>query len=91
MSDSSLAPYWEKYAIWLSGVVIAICAWMWVEYYGRLNELEAKVVALQQDKVSRQELKDLDERMDKRMENMKKDIIDRLDWYFAGRKSKDTN
>ena len=48
-----------------------------------------KVQQLQIDKVSRQELNALEDRLYKRMDGMKTDIIDRLDWYFAGRKSKE--
>ena len=84
-----LAPYWERYAIWVSGITLAIVTWTGLQIHEKVEVLEDKVVALQQDKVSRQELKDLDDRMDKRMENMKNDIIARLDWYFAGRKSKE--
>lgn len=73
----------------MSGITLAIVTWTGLQIHEKVEVLEDKVVALQQDKVSRQELKDLDDRMDKRMENMKNDIIARLDWYFAGRKSKE--
>lgn len=88
-ADKPLHVYWEKFALWISGILIAICAWMWVEQHGRIADLEAKVQQLQVDKVSRQELNALEDRLYKRMDGMKTDIIDRLDWYFAGRKSKE--
>ena len=88
-TDKPLHVYWEKFALWISGILIAICAWMWVEQHGRIADLEAKVQQLQVDKVSRQELNALEDRLYKRMDGMKTDIIDRLDWYFAGRKSKE--
>lgn len=87
--NKPLHVYWEKFALWISGILIAICAWMWVEQHGRIADLEAKVQQLQVDKVSRQELNALEDRLYKRMDGMKTDIIDRLDWYFAGRKSKE--
>lgn len=88
-SGKPLHAYWERFALWISGVLIAVCAWMWVEQHGRITQLESKVQQLQVDKVSRQELTALEDRIYKRMDGMKGDIIDRLDWYFAGRKSKD--
>lgn len=92
MSDDrgkQLHVYWERFALWISGILIAICAWMWVEQHGRIADLETRVQQLQVDKVSRQELNALEDRLYKRMDGMKTDIIDRLDWYFAGRKSKE--
>lgn len=88
-TDKPLHVYWEKFALWISGILIAICSWMWVEQHSRITELETKVQQLQVDKVSRQELNALEDRLYKRMDGMKTDIIDRLDWYFAGRKSKE--
>lgn len=89
VSSKPLHAYWERFALWISGILIAICAWMWVEQHARITQLEMKVQQLQVDKVSRQELTALEDRIYKRMDGMKTDIIDRLDWYFAGRKSKD--
>lgn len=86
---SVLAPYWEKFAVWVVGVLVALCAWVWLQQHDRITALESRVQALQVDKVSRQELNALEDRLYKRMDGMKSDIIDRLDWYFAGRKSKE--
>lgn len=88
-TDKPLHVYWERFTLWISGILIAVCAWMWVEQHGRIADLEAKVQQLQVDKVSRQELNALEDRLYKRMDGMKTDIIDRLDLYFAGRKSKE--
>lgn len=88
-TDKPLHVYWERFALWISGILIAVCAWMWVEQHGRIADLESKVQQLQIDKVSRQELTALEDRLYKRMDGVKSDIIDRLDWYFAGRKSKE--
>lgn len=90
--DTSATPlhvYWERFALWMSGILIIICAWMWVEQHGRISDLETRVQQLQVDKVSRQELNALEDRLYKRMDGVKTDIIDRLDWYFAGRKSRE--
>lgn len=87
--EKPLHVYWEKFAIWLTSIIVAIAGWAWLEHQNRLNELDSKIASMQADKVSRIELTALEDRMYKRMDTMKTDIIDRLDWYFAGRKSKD--
>jgi hypothetical protein len=86
--DFRIATYWERLAIWVVGILLAICAWLFIGQKAQIETLEVKVQTLQVDKVSRQELKDLEDRLYKRMDGMKGDIIDRIDWYFAGRKSR---
>ena len=78
-TDKPLHVYWERFALWISGILIAVCAWMWVEQHGRIADLESKV----------QQYDRAEDRLYKRMDGVKSDIIDRLDWYFAGRKSKE--
>ena len=82
--------YFEKWAGWLSGVLVAIVAWGAIEMHERVKIVEDKIQMLQAEKVSRTELSALEERMRKNMEGVKVDIIDRIDWYFAGRRSKST-
>lgn len=86
--DSKISMYWERLAIYIAGILFAICAWLFIDQKARVDSLEVKVQTLQIEKVNRQELKDLEDRFYKRMDIMRGDIIDRLDWYFAGRKSK---
>ena len=62
-TDKPLHVYWERFALWISGILIAVCAWMWVEQHGRIADLESKVQQLQIDKVSRQELTALEDRL----------------------------
>ena len=59
---------------------------MWVQNHGRINDLENKVQQLQVDKVSRQEFNALEDRIYKRMDAVKSDIIERIDWYLADKK-----
>lgn len=73
--DSKLALYWEKGGIWLACTLVAICAWLFVKQEAKVEQLEVKVQALQVDKVSRQELKDMEDRIYNRMDSMKGDII----------------
>ena len=84
--NTSLGSYWERFALYLAGVLLAVGAWMWVQNHGRINDLENKVQQLQVDKVSRQEFNALEDRIYKRMDVVKSDIIERIDWYLADRK-----
>lgn len=88
-SNVKLTLYWERLAIYIAGILFAICAWLFVDQKARVDTLEVKVQTLQVEKVNRQELKELEDRFYKRMDGMKADIIDRLDWYFTGRRSKE--
>ena len=81
-----LGLYWERFALYLAGVLLAVGAWMWVQNHGRINDLENKVQQLQVDKVSRQEFNALEDRIYKRMDVVKSDIIERIDWYLADKK-----
>ena len=84
--NTPLGLYWERLALYLSGVLLAVGAWMWVQNHGRINDLENKVQQLQVDKVSRQEFNALEDRIYKRMDVVKSDIIERIDWYLADKK-----
>ena len=72
---SKISEYWEKYGVWSSGVLLAMCAFMFTEQKTRIDQIEAKVQVLQEHKVSRQELKDMEDRLYNRMDGMKADII----------------
>lgn len=79
--------YWERFSIAVAGVLITMCGWMYVQHDERIDILEDRVQTLQVEKVNRQELKEMEDRMGKRIDGMKDDIVSRLDWYLAGRKS----
>lgn len=84
--NTPLGLYWERFALYLASVLLAVGAWMWVQNHGRMNDLENKVQQLQVDKVSRQEFNALEDRIYKRMDTVKTDIIERIDWYLADKK-----
>ena len=84
--NTPLGLYWERFALYLVGVLLAVGAWMWVQNHARINDLENKVQQLQVDKVSRQEFNALEDRIYKRMDVVKLDIIERIDWYLADKK-----
>ena len=80
--------YWERFAIYVSGILLVVGAWQWQDHHSRLQELEAKIHKIEVEKVSKQELIAFENRIDKRMEDVKNGIIARMDWYFIGRDSK---
>ena len=84
--NTPLGLYWERFALYLAGVLLAVGAWMWVQNHSRISDLENKVQQLQVDKVSRQEFNALEDRFYKRMDAVKSDIIERIDWYLADKK-----
>ena len=84
--NTPLELYWERFALYLAGVLLAVGAWMWVQNHARINDLENKVQQLQVDKVSRQEFNALEDRIYKRMDAVKSDIIERIDWYLSDKK-----
>ena len=84
--NTPLGSYWERFALYLAGILVAVGAWMWVQNHGRINDLENKVQQLHVDKVSRQEFNALEDRIYKRMDAVKTDIIERIDWYLSDKK-----
>ena len=84
--STPISVYWERFALYLAGVLLAVGAWMWVQNHSRISDLENKVQQLQVDKVSRQEFNALEDRIYKRMDVVKVDIIERIDWYLADKK-----
>ena len=73
--DTKLAIYWEKFGIWVAVTLVAMCGWLFIDQKMKVEQLEVKVQQLQVDKVSRQELKDMEDRIYNRMDGMKSDII----------------
>lgn len=73
--DSRLAIYWERFGLWVAAVLLGICAWLFVEQRTEVKQLGTEIQSLKVDKVSRQELKDMEDRIYSRMDGMKGDII----------------
>jgi hypothetical protein len=92
MVEKKLANYWERLAIYVMGFLISIACWLYIDMKERVEDMNVRINALQVDKVSRVELKEMEERLYKRVDSvkadigsMKEDIIGRLDWYIVGR------
>lgn len=73
--DSRLAIYWERFGLWVAAVLLGLCAWLFVEQRAEVKQLGSEIQSLKVDKVSRQELKDMEDRIYNRMDGMKGDII----------------
>lgn len=73
--DSRLAIYWEKFGLWVATILLGLCAWLFVEQRAEVKQLGTEIQSLKVDKVSRQELKDMEDRIYNRMDGMKGDII----------------
>ena len=73
--DTKLTLYWERFGIWVAVTLVVVCGWLFIDQKMKVEQLEVKVQQLQVDKVSRQELKDMEDRIYNRMDSMKGDII----------------
>ena len=58
--DSKLAMYWERFAIYIACSLVALCAWLYVKQEEKIAQLDVKVQQLQIDKVSKQELREME-------------------------------
>lgn len=94
MADSAntrINGLFEKAAIALLGILLG---WMQIQYQDskeQVKELETKVQTLYIDKVSKSDLKDVEERINSKIDGMKTDLLARLDWYFRGRDNSKPN
>ena len=73
--DTKLTLYLERFGICVAVTLVAVCGWLFIDQKMKVEQLEVKVQQLQVDKVSRQELKDMEDRIYNRMDSMKGDII----------------
>lgn len=73
--DSTLAIYWERFGLWVATALLGMCAWLFVEQRAEVKQLGVEIQSLKVDKVSRQELKEMEDRIYNRMDGMKGDII----------------
>lgn len=87
MSDDSannrINNLWEKFAIGLLSVVMALGMLVIQDIRTQNKELESRVLFLYTDKVSNQQLKDTEQRLVTNIEGMRSDLLARLDLYFG--------
>lgn len=75
MEENKIGLYWERLAIYVCGLLVALCGYLYMDQKDRITNIESTVQTLQIEKVSRQELKDMETRLTGQMAGMKGDII----------------
>jgi len=92
-ANSRINNLWERLALGLLSLVMAIMFLAYQEQRGEFKELESKVASLQMDKVSKQDLREVEQRLlqgfdarfsqlQAQQESNKQDILQRIDLYF---------
>lgn len=95
-ANSRIAEYWERGALYLIGVVLMFGVYSFQEQTKRLENLEAKVIYLDKSKVDKADLKEVEDRINTKIDGMKTAINDRqdimqssilarMDFYFKSR------
>lgn len=82
-SNSRINGYWERAALFLMGIVLAMTVWAFQEQSKKVERLEATVLVLQTGKVDRADLRDVEDRINSKIDGMKSDILSRLEMYFG--------
>lgn len=82
-SNSRINGYWERAALFLMGVILAMTVWAFQEQSKKVERLEATVLVLQTSKVDRADLRDVEDRINSKIDGMKSDILSRLEMYFG--------
>lgn len=85
-SGSVLAPYWERFAIWACGAIIALLCIGYNDQKTTIERLDEKVQFLYLDKVAKSELKDTEARIMSRIEAGNADILARIDLLIKASK-----
>lgn len=74
-----LAPYWEKAAVWAGGCIIALLCIGYQDQKSTIDRMEERVQFLMLDKVSKNDLKEVEARIMGRIEAGNADILARID------------
>jgi hypothetical protein len=81
--DARLASYWERFGLWACGAIIALLVIGYQDQKSKVDKLEEKVQILYQEKVSKNELKDVEQRLMTRIEAGNADILARIDLIIS--------
>lgn len=82
---------WERWALYLMGALVALCVYMFQDLKTNQERLAVQVQAMQIDKVSRAEMKELEDRLNRQIIGIKADIIERMDWHFRAAQNERNN
>jgi predicted Holliday junction resolvase-like endonuclease len=91
--NSKLSGLWERFALGLLSLVVTILFMVYQGQRSELKEIESKVFALQMDKVSKQDMREVEQRLvqnfdakfteiRQQQDASKQDILARIDLYF---------
>lgn len=77
-ANNRITILWERAAVWLCGAAIALLVVVYQDMKTTVDKLEERVQFLYLDKVSKQELKELADRMDRKIDAGNADVISRI-------------
>ena len=83
VADRRINGYFERFAIWAGGLLIALLLLAYQDQRQQVARLEERVSFLYLDKVSKTDLKDTEARIMNRIEGMQSDILARMDLLFG--------
>lgn len=75
--------FWERLGGWAAISLLALSIFYVQKLEARIERSEHTIMALSMDKVSRQEMKELEDRLRSDVTSVKSEIIERLDWHFG--------
>ncbi len=81
---------WERWALYLMGALVALCVYLFQEQKSKVERLETQMQTVQIDKVSRTEMKELEDRLNRQFMGIKADIIERMDWHFRAQSDRNS-
>lgn len=81
-ANSRINAVWEKFAIWACSAIIALLVIGYQDQKSKVDKMEERLQFLYLDKVSKNELKEVETRIMNRIEAGNADILARIDLYF---------
>ncbi len=95
--DRRINTYWERAALGLMAIVMSLVVWSFQQQAAKVETLETKVIALDKVKIDKGDLREVEDRLNSKMEGLRTDIIarqdlmqsnilSRLDLYFQGKR-----
>lgn len=82
-ANTRISAIWERMALGLLAIILGFTVWAFQAQTKKVEELEARVLVIQTSKVDRSDLRDVEDRINSKIDGMKSDLIARLDLYFG--------
>lgn len=82
-ANSRINNFWERAALFFLTAVLSLTVWAFQEQGKKVEALEQRVLLIQTTKVDRGDLRDVEDRINSKIDGMKSDLIARLDLYFG--------